>query len=258
MPRWTDEGIVLSARPFGENGALLTCFTHHHGLSKGLVKGARRKSASLQAGTHLSLTWSARLEEHLGTWTLEALSNPSGKLLSRPLALAALSSALALTESVLPEREPQEKIFHHLLTLLEALSTSVGAWTPIEPPSLAPPCNWYEVYTLFEIMLLKAAGFRLSLNQCVATGQQENLIYVSPRSGGAVSQEAGAPYHHKLLPLPAYLHTGEGATEKEFLAGLGLTEYFFDRYILEQANTRLPAARNRFKNMVHTLSIRKG
>ena len=273
MPRWTDEGIVLSADPLGENSALLTCFTADHGLAKGVVKGARRKAAYLQAGNRLSLTWSARLEEHLGTWTLEPLSSVGSCLLNQPLALAALSSALSLTGTVLPEREPQKEVFHQILSLLESFmdvpnpsldpsSASVSLGLPLVPCGGAKylqSCHWYNGYTTYEVVLLKAAGFRLSLGQCVATGTTENLVYVSPRSGGAVSFDAGAPYKNKLLTLPPYLLTGNRAKENEFFDALCLTEYFFDRYILEQVNTGLPAARNRFKDMIQKrqLNLRK-
>lgn len=255
MPRWSDKGVVLSLRPLGEKAVILTCLTEKNGLAKGLVKAGRTKAPLLQGGNILSLTWSARLEKHLGQWTLEPLESIGGCLLSHPLALSGLSAALALIETVLPEREPQEDVFNALEHLLFNLRESA-----LEGKSRF--C--YRAYAQFEISLLKAAGFRLSLDRCAGTGSTQDLIYVSPRSGGAVSREAGQPYQDKLLPLPAFLINDTiFPEEKDFLASLHLTEYFFDRYILEHTSVglsssgsptaALPAARHRFKDMLTRL-----
>lgn len=242
MPRWSDEGIVLSLRPLGEKSVILTCLTQSHGLAKGVVKAARTKAPWLQGGNLLSVSWSARLEEHLGLWALEPLASIGGCLLSHPLALAGLSAALALVETVLPEREPQEALFQTFQKFLYSLKE-----TSLTPSSTL--C--YRSYAEFEIALLKAAGFRLSLTECAGTGATHDLAYVSPRTGRAVSREAGLPYHDKLLSLPAFLsHEDIFPKEKELLASLHLTEYFFDRYILEHTSAHLPPARQRFKDML--------
>tara|TARA_A100000171_G_scaffold49330_1_gene58218 strand:- start:3575 stop:4303 length:729 start_codon:yes stop_codon:yes gene_type:complete len=234
MPRWIDDGIVLGTRPFGENSVIMTCFTKDHGLSRGLVKSGRRKASYLQAGNQLSLTWSARLEEQLGLWAFEPQGSLGGILLGHPLALAGLIACLALTETVLPEREPQTNLYQALLDLFSGFEQD----------------DWFALYVNYEICLLQAAGFRLALQKCVATGTTENLTYVSPKSGGAVCFEAGAPYKNKLLPLPECLAKGKIVDKNDLLASLNLTEYFFDRYILEHASMGLPAARHRFKDML--------
>lgn len=250
MPRWSDKGVVLSLRPLGEKAVILACLTEKNGLAKGLVKAGRTKAPLLQGGNILSLTWWARLDEHLGQWTLEPLESIGGCLLSHPLALSGLSAALALIETVLPEREPQEEVFNTLQHLLFSLRQA----------SLEGRSRFcYRAYAQFEISLLKAAGFRLSLDRCAGTGSTHDLIYVSPRSGGAVSREAGLPYQEKLLSLPTFLiNDSIFPDEKDFLDSLHLTEYFFERYILEHTTvglsmTGLPAARHRFKDMLARL-----
>ncbi len=238
---WTDSGIVLSARRHGDSSAILTLLTREHGRHAGLVRGgfSRTKRGMLQAGNLLAASWRARLEEHLGNYTIEVDSAHSAGFLDDPDRLAALTSACAMAEAALPEREPHEKIYLDFLGLLEAL----------------PGEHWAEAYICWEIGLLADLGFGLDLSTCAATGTSDDLVYVSPKSGRAVSAAAGAPYVDKLLPLPPFLRPGglasddtpdtAAASPEAVLEGLRLTASFLERHVFAPHHKGLPPARHR-------------
>ena len=189
---WSDTGIVLSARRHGENAAVVSLLTEHHGRHAGLVHGARGRRARglYQPGNTLAARWQARLPDHLGRYTCELVRARTGVLLDDPPRLAALAAVCALAEATLPERHPYPRVHADALHLLDTLEASE---------------RWAETVVRWELALLAELGFGLDLSACAATGTTEGLAYVSPRSGRAVSQEAGAPYTEKLLPLPPFL-----------------------------------------------------
>lgn len=230
---WTDEAIILSARPHGETSAVAELFTRNHGRHLGLVQGgrSRRLRPTLQAGNEVEATWKARLSEHLGQLTVEPMKSHAATALERPLALKGLSSLVALLR-LLPERDPHPGLYEVTLFVLTYLDEDAV---------------WPAVYARWELALLAELGFALDLTRCAQTGATANLVYVSPRSGRAVSAEAGAPYHDKLLRLPAFLR-GTGATRLEpgdLADALKLTGSFLETRVAEARNERLPDARNR-------------
>lgn len=231
MIEWQDEGIVLSSRAHGEDGAVVQLLTRQHGRHAGLVRGgqSRRVRGTYQPGNTVQATWRARLSDHLGSYTCEALATPVATLLDSPERLAALSAAMAVAESALPEREAHPAAYDGTQALIDALT---------QP-------HWAEAYVHWEVLLLRDLGFGLDLSAC-AGGGNDRLSYVSPRSGRAVSLSAGEPYRDKLLLLPGFLiGQGHGGTE-EVAQGLRLTGYFLRRHIFHPADRDLPAARERF------------
>lgn len=231
---WRDEGIILSVRRHGENGAVVSLLTRAHGRHAGLVRGgqSRRMKGMLQPGNRVEGTWRARLEEHLGALTLEPVTSHAAALMMDPGRLAALSSALALVEAGLPEREAHGEIFENLAALLVALEDD----------------GWPETYIRWEIGLLADLGFGLDLSACAATGVTEDLTFVSPKTGRAVSTEAAAPYADRLLPLPAFLLGPPGpAVAADRAQALRLTGHFLARHVLEPNGRTLPDARARLE-----------
>lgn len=238
MIDWADEGVVLSARKHGEAAAIVNLLTRAHGRHAGLVRGGagRRLRGVLQPGNEVAARWRARLEEHLGTYTVELTRERASRLLGDALALAGLSAACALSQVALPEREPHAALHEGLVALLEALEG-------------AP--DWAARYVRWELGLLRELGFGLDLSCCAATGVRDWLAYVSPRSGQAVSEAAAAPWRDKLLPLPAFLITGLIAGADEVAAddvarGLELTGFFLERRVFAPHDQSVPAARARF------------
>jgi DNA repair protein RecO (recombination protein O) len=233
---WADEGIVLAVRPYGETAAIVEALTHLHGRHLGLVHGgaSRKNRAMLQPGNSLHLTWRARLNEQLGTFHVEPLRARAGALLERRDALAGLNAFATMASAVLPEREPHVGVCGAAEVLLDAIADQDFA-------------HWAPLYVRWEAGLLDELGFGLDLTRCAATGLTDDLIYVSPRSGRAVSREAGQPYADRLLKLPPFLLGSQNAepTPADIRDGLKLTAYFLLDRVLQPHGKELPQARIR-------------
>ena len=229
---WTDEALVLSARPHGETAAIVQLFTRRHGRCVVLVHGGRSRKLRpvLQPGNHVDASWKARLEESLGHAALELRRGFAAEAMGSPAALAGLMSLAALCH-VLPERDPHPSLFevaHFVLGYLDE------------------PGVWPALMVRFEIALLGELGFGLDLTACAATGATEDLVWVSPRTGRAVSREAGLPYADRLLALPPFLAGKTGATTSaDVAAGFALTGHFLATRVYGPAGQELPALRAR-------------
>jgi DNA repair protein RecO (recombination protein O) len=236
---WTDSGFVLAARRHGESGLIVDLLTAEHGRHAGLVRGGQspRRRALFQPGNSLSVQWRGRLAEHLGTFECELLEANAAALLDDADRLAALNSATALLIASLPEREPHPDLHRGLATLLRVLAD-------IDPsPGASAP--WAPIYVAWECNLLASLGFGLDLTCCAATGVPQDLAYVSPRTGRAVSRDAGIPYRDRLLPLPAFLWRNAPAGPADIVAGLALTWHFLLHHLLLPQGGKLPEARER-------------
>jgi len=230
---WRDQGIVLSVRPHGETSAILEVLTAEHGRHMGLVRGgaSRRMKPVLQPGNSLTLTWRARLQEHLGTFTADLVKSRAGMLMEEPMALSGLLSVCAVA-GALPEREAHTPLYEALEILLESMDDAD---------------IWPAVLVRWELGLLQELGYGLDLSRCAATGEREDLVFVSPKSGRAVSRGAGLPYKGKLLALPGFLMGAQagGASMQDVADGLKLTAHFMDRYLFAPQERTLPDARRR-------------
>jgi len=230
---WEDEGIVMAVRRFGEHDAIVSLLTASQGRHVGLVKGGlgRKLRGALQPGNLVKAGWRARLDEQLGTYTLECIHSYSALALSNAEQLSGLSALCAMVEVTLPEREPHTEVHERTLHLVSNLGED----------------HWAAEYARWELTLLADMGYGLDLTSCAATGVTEELVYVSPKSGRAVSRAAGGPYVNKLLPLPVFLKREEVVpTSKEIGESLALTGHFFESRVFGPQNRRLPASRTRF------------
>ena len=235
---WRDEAILLSMKRHGEANAIIEVFARSRGRNSGLVRGggSRRRAAELQPGAQLEVSWRGRLESQLGSFRVEATAMRAGRFLDDQIALAALSSALAQLSVFVAEHDPHPELFDETVVLLEALSD---------------PMRWPGVYGAWETSLLATLGFGLDLHSCAATGSQQDLIYVSPKSGRAVSRSAGAPYVDKLLPLPSFLRLGGPADWSELSDALRMTGRFLETRVAPSLGLEAaPAARARFVALV--------
>lgn len=233
MIEWADEGIVLSVRPHGETSAIAELLTRANGRHMGLVRGgrSRRMRPVLQAGNVVDAVWKARIPEHLGNLTLELRDAHAARLMEHRAMLAGVQSMAQLIR-LLPERDPHPNLY-------EVTSFVVGY---ADDPEI-----WAALYVRWELALLDDLGFGLDLTSCAATSATDDLIYVSPKSGRAVSRLAGEPYADRLLELPAFLQPGTAreASRDDIRAGLALTGFFLERDVLSPANASLPAMRDR-------------
>ena len=237
MEEWSDQAIVLSARPHGENGAVVSVMTENHGRHNGYVHAARstRNRGALEPGTLTHIDWKAKVEGQLGTMTLDQGKNLAAFLMDDHLKLSALMSACALCDASLPERENHPAIFYGMNALLETLQSDV----------------WGAVYVLWEIAFLKELGFGMDFGRCGAGGDPATLTYISPKSGCAVSMAAGEPYKDKLLVLPEFLKPGgirDGAAP-EVLKGLKMTGHFLQNWVFAHHTKGVPSPRLRFESL---------
>jgi DNA repair protein RecO (recombination protein O) len=233
---WRDEGILLAMRPHGETSAIIEVLTAAHGRHMGVVRGgaSRRMAASLQPGTGLALDWRARLDGHIGSFTVEPLKSRAHLLADR-LALAGLMSACALLHEALPEREPHPALWQRTLGLMDALGQA----------------GWTAVYLRWELCLLEEIGFGLDLGTCAVTGATAGLAYVSPKSGRAVTAQAAGTWADRLIPLPEGLDGVAPLAPEAVLMGLRLTGFFLDRELRPVLHDRpLPEARARLVDLI--------
>ena len=235
---WTDTAIVLHVRPHGETNAVLEAFTREHGRHPGLVRGgrSRRVRPALQTGNLLTVEWRARLQEHLGFFTLELAEPYAARALDDRLALSGLG-AMATLCSLLAERDPHPALFDMAILVLDHLDDAEV---------------WPELMVRWELRLLIELGLGLDLERCAATGGTENLIYVSPKSGCAVSAGAGEPYKDKLLKLPAFLRSSKRlpASPDDIADGFALTGHFLEHHVYAPRDAPMPPARQDFLRLL--------
>lgn len=234
---FSDQAIILDARPHGETHAVAYLFTEHHGKCAGLVHGGqgRRMRPLLQPGNEVRAEWKGRADS-LGHFSLEMARARAAEAMDDRLALAGLAAACATANAVLPEREAHLRAYRGMAVILDN----------IEDPDL-----WPALMARWELGLLSELGFGLTLEKCAATGRSDDLIYVSPRSACAVSREAGAPYKDKMLPLPGFfISPGKEASPQDAINGLETTGFFLETRILHLSDRQLPEARRRVADLL--------
>ena len=238
---WSDAAIVLSSRPHGENGVILELLTRDHGRHLGLVRGgtSRRQQPTLQPGNTLDIHWRGRLAEHLGSYTAELSRARAGALMESRGSLAGLNAFSAVATAALPEREAHAPVFAVGEILLDAMVAS-------------DTLHWLPLFARWEAGLLEALGFGLDLSECAATGGIDDLIYVSPRSGRAVSKAGAGIYADRLFKLPGFLTGGEDSHPgpDEIAQALRLTGHFLTERVLEPHGAEMPQARIRLDSLL--------
>ena len=241
MQTWSDEAMILAVDKFGEHDAIVHLFTPAQGLARGVVKAglSSKRRADMQPGTLVQANWKARLEQHLGTLTVEAKHSYATRVMSDPLRLAAVGSAMSLLRTTLAEHDPHPELYRAVKNFLQHVAAGVDALV------------WLSEYVRLELALLELAGFGLDLEECAATGTTSELVYVSPRSGRAVSRAAGQPYHERMLTLPEFLREEHAADSlPEVAQGLALTGQFLETRLLPELHRDVPPLRGHFVGLV--------
>src|SRR6185295_17075742 len=233
--QWTDEAIVIGTRRHGETSLIVELMTRSHGRHLGLVRGgrSRRLRPVLQPGNGINASWRARLDEHLGTLSVEPMADRAARLMDSAGAVYGIQAMAALVR-LLPEREAHPRLYEHLSVTLDAF----------EAPVLAA-----ALVARFEVRLLEDLGFGLDLDSCAVTGSNDDLAYVSPKTGRAVTRSAGEPYQQRLLPLPAFLldHAAvDDPSVSDVSAAFHLTGYFLARHVFDPRGVEMPQARTTF------------
>ncbi len=239
MPDWADEGIILSARSYGENDVIINVLTPSQGRYAGLVRGgqSRKSRGLLQLGNKLDLNWRGRNAESLGAFTVDMITPYGSMFFDDSLRLCGLSAACALMEACVPEREPVFPIYRAAAALIALIADmDLGD-------------AWLGGYVRWELGMLEAAGYGLEFDRCGVTGADSNLEFVSPRTGVAVTRAAAGTHISRLLPLPQFLggdtKDSDKSIEQDLLDGLSLTGHFLSRRIFDLHNKPLPPPRVR-------------
>lgn len=236
---WTDEGVILGTRKHGETSLIVELMTAAHGRHLGLVRGGRSRQQRpvLQPGNSVIATWRARLDDHLGNYTIEPVKLRGAQLIDSASGLFGVQ-ALAGLVRLLPERDPHARIYAGFAAMLD--------W-------LAEPLVAGALVVRFELKMLEELGFGLDLESCAATGANDDLAYVSPKTGRAVSRSAGEPYSGKLLRLPRFLlepANGASPNATDIADAFKLTGYFLARHVYEPRGLQIPEARQSFINLI--------
>ena len=232
--KWEDEGVLLSSRNHGEHNAIIEVLTPSHGRHVGLVRFAHSKinSTLLEPGMQLNLVWTARLSEQLGVFSVDKVKSRTSALIQSKQTLLGFNSLISLILISLPEREPFHSIYKATISLLDAMTSD---------------SNWLDRYVHWELLILTELGFALDLSQCAVTGKNSELIYVSPKTGRAVSESAGRVWKNKLLLLPEFLTPSQDIVETNpamISCGMKLTGYFLEKWIIKGVDKlSLPEAR---------------
>jgi DNA repair protein RecO (recombination protein O) len=233
VTEWNDEAICLCLSRFGETAAIMDVFCRQQGRRRGLVHGgaSRSRRALLQPGNSLHVVWRARTPDSLGSFSaIEPLEERMSRLLDSPSGLGALSAVAALLHAALPEGEPRPGLFDASQLLLGALSA---------------PDLWPALFIRWEVGLLQEAGYGLDLSKCALTGREDDLAFVSPRTGRAVSASAAAQWADRLLPLPAFLtDRSRPPTPEDIASGFRLTGHFLENRLFFTLNEKPPESRN--------------
>lgn len=231
---WRGQGILLTVRRHGESSAIIDVFTKDQGRHAGIVRGgaSRKMAPTLQPGAQLDLSWSARLEDHLGTYRAEPLRSRAAAALSGRMALAGLNAVTALLAFALPDREPHPDLYRRSEQLLDLLGRDD---------------IWPLAYMQWEMALLEELGFGLDLSACAVTGDKDRLEFVSPKTGRAVSRVGAGEWLDRLLPLPPVMLGQGDADNDEIRLALRTTGYFLETKLAPALGNRaIPEARGRF------------
>lgn len=231
---WTDEAVILGVKRHGEQSVIAEVMTRNRGRHLGMIRNGKSRTMLpvLQPGNLVEVTWRARLDEHLGNFSLEPLSYRAASLMEHAASLHGVQALGALLR-LLPERDPHPHLFDMLNIVLDNFADASGAG---------------ELYIRFELAVLNDLGFGLDLVECAATGSRENLEYISPKTGRAVCREAGLPYHDKLFALPEFLRasSNKAANRHSLLEAFRMTQYFLDRHVYEPRGLDHGTARDGF------------
>lgn len=235
MNRFTDQAIILNARPHGEAGAIVSVLTAGYGRRSAYVNGAQsstRLRSMLQSGQCVTIEWTSRTEGQLGRFEIEPEKDIAGMLLDEPKKITAIQSLTSLADMFLPEGEKHPALYEGTRAFVDFLCRD----------------EWMVAYIYWELAFLKELGYGIDLSKCVVTGGTDNLTHVSPKTGRAVCAPEAAPYAGKLLAIPSFMQ-GQGLADDDISTGLRLTGYFLIHRLLTQSSYQtLPEARINLEN----------
>ena len=236
--RWESNGLILNFSKYNEKSYILEIFTEEHGKHKGIIRGlhSKNKRSIIEPGNEVFATWSGRLETHLGNYNVEPIKLWSSHVLQFKDKLSAISSICSLISLTMAERQPNPIIYFSSKKLIEIVASKRE--------------DWIREYVFWEMQLLSEIGYGLDLERCAVTSKSSDLIYVSPSSGRAVTNEGAGDFRNKLLPLPKFMTDFKANYDNDDIYNaLNLTEFFFKKRFFLPNNLNFPQSRNRLKEL---------
>ena len=236
--RWESNGLILNFSKYNEKSYILEIFTEEHGKHKGIIRGlhSKNKRSVIEPGNEVFATWSGRLETHLGNYNVEPIKLWSSHILQFKDKLSAISSICSLISLTMAERQPNPLIYFSSKKLIEIVASTRD--------------DWIREYVSWEMQLLSEIGYGLDLERCAVTSKSSDLVYVSPSSGRAVTNEGAGDFKNKLLPLPKFMTDFKANYDNDDIYNaLNLTEFFFKKRFFLPNNLNFPQSRNRLKEL---------
>jgi DNA repair protein RecO (recombination protein O) len=236
--RWESNGLILNFSKYNEKSYILEIFTEEHGKHKGIIRGlhSKNKRSIIEPGNEVFATWSGRLETHLGNYNVEPIKLWSSHVLQFKDKLSAISSICSLISLTMAERQPNPIIYFSSKKLIEIVALKRE--------------DWIREYVFWEMQLLSEIGYGLDLERCAVTSKSSDLVYVSPSSGRAVTNEGAGDFRNKLLPLPKFMTDFKANYDNDDIYNaLNLTEFFFKKRFFLPNNLNFPQSRNRLKEL---------
>ena len=236
--RWESNGLILNFSKYNEKSYILEIFTEEHGKHKGIIRGlhSKNKRSIIEPGNEVFATWSGRLETHLGNYNVEPIKLWSSHVLQFKDKLSAISSICSLISLTMAERQPNPIIYFSSKKLIEIVASKRE--------------DWIREYVFWEMQLLSEIGYGLDLERCAVTSKSSDLVYVSPSSGRAVTNEGAGDFKNKLLPLPKFMTNFKANYDNDDIYNaLNLTEFFFKKRFFLPNNLNFPQSRNRLKEL---------
>jgi DNA repair protein RecO (recombination protein O) len=235
---WESNGLILNFSKYNEKSYILEIFTEEHGKHKGIIRGlhSKNKRSIIEPGNEVFATWSGRLETHLGNYNVEPIKLWSSHVLQFKDKLSAISSICSLISLTMAERQPNPIIYFSSKKLIEIVASKRE--------------DWIREYVFWEMQLLSEIGYGLDLERCAVTSKSSDLVYVSPSSGRAVTNEGAGDFRNKLLPLPKFMTDFKANYDNDDIYNaLNLTEFFFKKRFFLPNNLNFPQSRNRLKEL---------
>ena len=236
--RWESNGLILNFSKYNEKSYILEIFTEEHGKHKGIIRGlhSKNKRSIIEPGNEVFASWSGRLETHLGNYNVEPIKLWSSHILQFKDRLSAISSICSLISLTMAERQPNPIIYFSSKKLIEIVASKRE--------------DWIRDYVFWEMQLLSEIGYGLDLERCAVTAKSYDLVYVSPSSGRAVSNEGAGDFRNKLLPLPKFMTDFKANYDNnDIYNALNLTEFFYKKRFFLPNNLNFPQSRNRLKEL---------
>ena len=148
---WEDECYLLSKRKFRENANIINIFTEKKGKIDGIVYGgnSRKIRNYLQISNKLFVIHSSKNENKIGYFKTELIKPVSPLYFNDKERTSALISICSLLNTLLPEGQPNKKIYNSFESLIKSINLN----------------NWIILYIFFELNLIKDLGYDTNLKQ---------------------------------------------------------------------------------------------